>query len=128
MLHGFVPDVGDTFDIVHFASESGTFSMVLGLPINGEEHFVLEYNPTDLTLDVVSGALSGANGGEPILLASGTATDNTSSLGMDRGSRTTSSIASDYGRSSPTPEPGTLLLLGSGLVCVGYSVRRRMTK
>ncbi len=68
------PPLGDTFDIVHFASESGTFSMVEGLPINSKEHFVLEYNPTDLTLDVVSGALLGADG-EPILLASGTASD-----------------------------------------------------
>ena len=124
LLHGFVPDLGDAFDIVHFASESGTFSMVLGLPINGEEHFVLEYNASDLTLDVVPGALVGADSGEPILIASNGTSDNTSS---DRSS-ITSSIASDYRPSSTTPEPGSLLLLGSGLLCVGYSVRRRMTK
>ena len=124
LLHGFVPDLGDAFDIVHFSSESGTFSMVLGLPINGEEHFVLEYNASDLTLDVVPGALVGADSGEPILIASNGTSDNTSS---DRSS-ITSSIASDYRPSSTTPEPGSLVLLGSGLLCVGYSVRRRMTK
>ncbi|HZL67898.1 MAG TPA: PEP-CTERM sorting domain-containing protein [Candidatus Limnocylindrales bacterium] len=133
LLHGFVPDLGDAFDIVHFASESGTFSMVLGLPINGEEHFVLEYNATDLTLDVVSGALLGADNDQATLLASNIA----SSIAADGGgsgtasgftSSTGSHFTSDYGRSSPTPEPGTLLLLGSGLLCAGYTVRRRMTK
>ena len=132
LLNSFIPQIGNTFDIMNFTSESGTFSMVLGLPINGEEHFVLEYNPTDLTLDVVSGALLEANNGQATLLAS----DIASSIAADGGSGATSGftsstgshITSDYGRSTPTPEPGSLLLLGSGLLCVGYSVRRRMTK
>src|SRR5664280_29328 len=124
LIHGFVPALGDAFDIVHFASESGTFSMVVGLPINGEEHFVLEYNATDLTLDVVPGALSGADSGGTSLIASNVASGSTSS----NQSNITFSIAPDYSPSSSTPEPGSLLLLGSGLLCVGYSVRRRMTK
>jgi autotransporter family porin len=124
LVDGFVPQLGDDFDIMHFASESGKFSMVLGLPINGQEHFVLEHNPTDLTLDVVSGGLLGADSGQPVVIASNIASDGVSEIP----SGTASTITSDYGRSSPTPEPGTLLLLGSGLMCVGYAVRRRMEK
>jgi hypothetical protein len=124
LIHGFVPDLGDTFDIMHFAGESGTFSMVLGLPINGEEHFVLEYNAADLTLDVVAGALLGADSGGTTLMASNLANDIASSIVSSDASGSTSLS----GQSSPTPEPGSLLLLGSGLLCVGYSVRRRMTK
>jgi hypothetical protein len=120
LTHGFLPQIGNTFDIMNFASESGTFSMVLGLPINGEEHFVLEYNPTDLTLDVVPGALLGADSDGTSLIASNVAPGSTSGI--------TFGTASDYSPSSSTPEPGSLLLLGSGLLCVGYSVHRRMTK
>jgi hypothetical protein len=120
LIHGFLPQIGNTFDIMNFASESGTFSMVLGLPINGEEHFVLEYNPTDLTLDVVSGPLLGADNDGTILIASNVAPGSTSGI--------TFGTASDYSPSSSTPEPGSLLLFGSGLLCVAYSVHRRMTK
>jgi hypothetical protein len=124
LIHGFVPDLGDTFDIMRFAGESGRFSMVLGLPINGEEHFVPEYNAADLTLDVVAGALLGADSGGTTLMASNLANDIASSIVSSDASGSTALS----GQSSPTPEPGSLLLLGSGLMCVGYSVRRRMTK
>jgi len=129
LLHSFIPQIGNTFDIMNFASESGKFSLVMGLPINGQEHFTLEYNPTNLTLDVVAGPLFGANNDEATLIASNIA----SSIAPDGGSSTassitTSSITSHYGQSSPTPEPGSLLLFVSGLLCVGYSIRRRMTK
>ena len=127
LLQGFVPQIGNMFDIMNFSGLSGTFSNLLGLPINGQEHFVLEYNATDLTLDVVSGGLLGADNDQAALLASVI----TSGIAPDGGSSKTSSITSHYGRSgqsSPTPEPGSLLLLGSGLLCVGYSIRQRMTK
>ena len=65
LLHGYVPQIGNTFDIMNFASASGTFSSVVGLPINGQEHFVLEYNPTNLTLDVEVGPNPGTDGQRP---------------------------------------------------------------
>ena len=116
LIHGFVPELGDIFDIMHFSSELGTFSLVMGLPINGEEHFVLEYNPTDLTLDVVAGPLFETD------------SDGTSLIASNVASSIASSVTSRIDLSSSTPEPGSLLLLVSGLLCVAYSIRRRMTK
>jgi len=49
LLNGYVPQIGNMFDVVNYSSGSGTFSMVIGLPINNQEHFVLEYNSTNLT-------------------------------------------------------------------------------
>ena len=133
LLNGFVPDLGDMFDIMNFANASGTFSLVMGLPINGQEHFTLEYNPTNLTLDVVAGPLleAGFRQGDfppsdiPFSVEIATTGIWRSSASLKH---RISALRLDYGRSSPTPEPGSLLLLGSGLLCVGYGVRRRMTK
>src|SRR4029077_12488709 len=55
---GFVPNIGNTFKIMNFTSETGTFSTVNGLSINGTEHFTLTYHPTDVLLTVVSGPVA----------------------------------------------------------------------
>ncbi len=89
LINGFVPTTVDTFDIMNFASRTGMFSTVNGTAINGSEHFVVVYNATNVTLDVVSGAL--APGLFALATAAGTA---------------------------PTPEPSTVLLLGSGLIAI----------
>ncbi|HKD86217.1 MAG TPA: PEP-CTERM sorting domain-containing protein [Terriglobales bacterium] len=98
------------------ASESGTFSTVLGLPINNQEHFVLEYNATNLTPDVVAGpgmqATSGRgsshNSYEPFV------TPVTQNMGFENAD----------GPGSSVPEPGTILLFSSGLIGI-VTVRRR---
>src|SRR5690348_5216306 len=43
---------------MNFSSETGTFSTVNGLSINSKEHFTITYQPTDVLLTVVSGALA----------------------------------------------------------------------
>ena len=48
LLHNYVPQIGNMFEIMSFAGESGTFSNVVGLPINGQEHFTLQYNSNNL--------------------------------------------------------------------------------
>jgi hypothetical protein len=123
LLHGYVPQLGDTFDIMNFANKSGTFSLVMGLPINGQEHFTLEYNPTNLTLDVVAGALLSPDSGKeglPATVPFIVETDNDGTTLI--ASNIASGSAPHYGLSPTTPEPGSFLLLGSGLLCLGYMI------
>ena len=117
LLNGYIPQVGNMFDIMNFASSSGTFSMVVGLPINGSEHFVLEYNPTNLTLDVAAGPSQQASSGhgsgyfEPYVsdVTSGSSESNLSNL------RSPASV----------PEPGSLVLFGSGVAGIAAMLRRK---
>jgi hypothetical protein len=118
LLHGYVPQIGNTFDIMNFGSSSGNFSMVLGLPINGQEHFALQYNPTSLMLDVVQGQLSGPPAGNGASFSS----EPFITTGSDESGF--SLTASNNGTPSPTPEPCTLLLLGSGMVGLVGLMRR----
>jgi hypothetical protein len=53
-----VPSIGSTFKIMNFTSETGMFATVNGLAINSAEHFIITYQPTDVLLSVVSGALA----------------------------------------------------------------------
>jgi fibronectin-binding autotransporter adhesin len=55
LINSFVPVVGNTFVIATGSAFSGTFATVNGLSINGSEHFTITYNPTNVTLTVVSG-------------------------------------------------------------------------
>ena len=97
-INGFTPTSGETFDIVNFASKAGAFSSCNGhsggttCTINSTEHFLVEYNPTNVTLKVVPGASS-------VTLAG-------------------------------TPEPSTLLMLGSGglLLLAHLRGRERQSK
>jgi len=108
-INGFTPTVGQTFDIINFASEAGGFSSCNGhsggttCTINSTEHFLVEYNVTNVTLKVVAGAstvtpgsISGATG-----------------------------WASSAQAPSQTPEPSTVLLLGSGLLLLAHYARSR---
>jgi len=116
LLNGYIPQIGNTFDIMNFGSESGTFSMVIGLPINGQEHFVLEYNSTNLTLDVVSGPGSGA-----------VSTGSSSYRWEPFTTQTLAGLATPVSGDSPSsvPEPGSILLLGSGTLTLGSAALRR---
>ncbi|HZP23679.1 MAG TPA: PEP-CTERM sorting domain-containing protein, partial [Terriglobales bacterium] len=117
LLNGYVPQIGNMFDVVNYSSGSGTFSMVIGLPINNQEHFVLEYNSTNLTLDVVSGPDNQSPTGqggvywEPYvseITGGADQLDNFSSPG------------------ATAPEPGSLILLASGLLGIAGVRRKRI--
>jgi hypothetical protein len=62
LINGFVPTVGQTFTILNYTSETGTFASCDGrsggttCPINSTEHFNITYNSTDVVLTVASGA------------------------------------------------------------------------
>ena len=122
LLHGYVPQIGNTFDIMNFASASGTFSSVVGLPINGQEHFVLEYNPTNLTLDVEAGQILG-----PTVSGHGafSANDPFIPSGEQTGDGDSLNASNNNGPAGSTPEPGSIVLFGSGLVGVAAIFRRR---
>ncbi len=164
LLHGFVPQIGDEYDIMNFSGASGDFVHKIGLAINGQEHFVLEWNPTSLELEVAQGPQQGIDlGSEAPLTAnvwsngvpsinsvsgdtsSGNASSGSTSSGNAKGRSGNGSAGqfsnggpgthddvalnlTDAHQSTPTPEPGTILLMGSGLLCVGYGLRRRMSK
>ncbi len=122
LLNGYLPQIGNMFDIVNFSGSSGTFSMVLGLPINNNEHFVLEYNSTNLTLDVVSGPdnlpTSGhANGNayyyEPYI----SEVMQGANFGDLSGAAPASSV----------PEPGSIMLLLSGIAGIA-GLRRKIAR
>ena len=56
LLNGFVPSVGDTFEILSCGSGcAGAFSTVNGTRINNSEHFVVNYNSGNVTLQVAAG-------------------------------------------------------------------------
>jgi hypothetical protein len=55
LLNGFVPIVGNTFEILRAKNVTGTFTTVNGTAINASEHFTVTYNSQNVTLTVVSG-------------------------------------------------------------------------
>jgi hypothetical protein len=56
LLRGFVPPVNSTFKVLTCSSSlAGTFSTVNGTSINRTEHFRVQYNSNNVTLEVVSG-------------------------------------------------------------------------
>ena len=108
-ISGFTPTVGETFDIMNFASKTGTFSSCNGhsggstCTINSTEHFMVEYNGTNVTLLVVNGA-------SPV------------TLGAISGA---TGWASSAQAARPAPEPSTLLMLSSGLLLLAHYARSR---
>lgn len=54
-LGGFIPALGASFPILTCTTLNGTFATVNGTSINSTEHFVVQYNANNVTLEVVAG-------------------------------------------------------------------------
>jgi hypothetical protein len=85
LLNGYVPAVGNTFKVVTYGSETGTFSTITGLSINSSEHFTVTYQGTDVLLTVVSGPAHHNQVGGPRGLGSALASSGTNQGGGLRG-------------------------------------------
>jgi len=68
LINGFVPTIGQTFKIMNFSSETGTFTHCT-CEINSSEHFAISYQATDVLLMVVAGG--GGNFSLPLPLRDG---------------------------------------------------------
>ena len=54
LVDGFVPNLGDTFQIMTFQRYDGQFSAINGLDIGNGMQFQVNTNPTDITLEVIA--------------------------------------------------------------------------
>jgi len=50
LIGGFVPNAGDSFQIMTFGSRAGTFAAINGLDLGGGRSFQVNLSATDLTL------------------------------------------------------------------------------
>ena len=109
LLHGYIPQIGNLFEIMAFGSGSGTFSNVVGLPIDNREHFVLQYNSTNLILDVVAGQLAGITS---VKLGSGNSISYEPFIQTAEAGSPSEPLLNQAGQQT-TPEPASILLFGS---------------
>lgn len=58
MVNGFSPAIGNTFQVMTFASRTGQFATVNGLVIGNGSQFSPAYSATNLTLNVVAASVA----------------------------------------------------------------------
>lgn len=91
--------MGETFDILNASTVTGAFSTVNGEAINGSEHFAVVYDSNEVLLQVDAGAMG------PTSVFAGTTQPDVATV---------------------TPEPGSLVLLGTALLALAWGFRRRL--
>jgi hypothetical protein len=137
LVNGFNPVAGNTFDIMNYASESGAFSSET-LPTVAGDHWLVTIGATDVLLQLLTGTgptkelrTSSAHAG-----LGGAFTHDGDFAGAFTGyvppsalppAFDTSGFSNSDSPQSPTPEPSTLLLLGSAFLGMGAFARRHLS-
>lgn len=55
LIDGFLPEIGQTFEILSGGTRTGEFPIITGQSIDTTRHFEIRYNATDVELQVVAG-------------------------------------------------------------------------
>lgn len=71
LLTGYTPMIGDTFTLITFASETGSFSNVTGTDLGNGEVLALIYSSTDILAEVEHGSVTTPEPGSGLMLLMG---------------------------------------------------------
>jgi hypothetical protein len=131
LVNGFTPVAGDNFDIMNYASETGAFSSE-SLPVITGDHWLVTIGATDVLLQLLMGTgpvkeeeLSGS--GAPVE-SDGPYTGYVPPSAVPNSQFDSYTSSNSGGQPAQTPEPSSLLLLGSALMGMGAWGRRQLNK